>query len=120
MSAGFGALRDQHICAGLDRLLRHLLALNLADEESTGVSDRLRKRFGITKRKHNGAWFCRQCNIEQLRLLGEAPRDEPDAKGRSGAGEALGEISNLLAQPRLISVAAPKNAEAPCDANSRS
>ena len=80
VAAGLGALRDQNIGAGIERLLGHVLALNLTDQQRTGGLDPRRKWPGIAERQHDRARLCVQRDIEQFGLLRQAPGDEADAE----------------------------------------
>jgi hypothetical protein len=107
VTAGLGALRDQNICTRFKRLPRHLLGLNLADQQRARRLDARRERVGIAERKHNRARTGSERDVQQLGLFGEAPGDEADAEG---VGD-VGELGGLLLQPCFVAIAAAENAE---------
>jgi hypothetical protein len=108
MAAGFRALRDQNIGAGIERLLCHFLGLDLADQETAGRLDARCKRLRVAERQHDRARLGLQRDIEEFALPGQAPGDESDAKWRGGSPE----LGGFLLQPRLLAVASAENAEA--------
>ena len=107
VAAGLGALRDQDIGARVERLPRHVLGLNLADQQRARRFDARREGRGVTERKHDRAWTGSERDVQQFRLPGEAPGDEADAEGIGDVGK----LGGLLLQPRPVAVTAAENAE---------
>ena len=106
VAAGFGALRDEHIGLGFERLTRDRQALYLADELRAALLDLGGERARIAERQHHGAGLALEREIEELRLLRQAPGNEANTDARiAGAVE-------LASHPLRIAVAGADQAEA--------
>lgn len=105
---GLGALSHQHIGADLQGSLGLGPVLDLADQPRSGGLDGVSENRGVPERQHHRHRLILQREVEQLRLAGQRPGDEPAAHRRSS-----GEIE-LPGQPIPVPIAAPDEAESPC------
>src|SRR5438552_3846111 len=98
MPACFRPLRDQNVGARIERLPRHVLALNLTDQQRPCLLDAGSERRGIAERKHHCAGSSTQRDIQQFGPPGETPGDEADAERRRASCEP----ADLPLQPCLV------------------
>ncbi len=106
VAARLGALRHQHVGIGAQRLSRGAQVLHLADERRAGRAHPFGKGRRIAEREHHRAGLEREREVEELRLLRQAPGDEADADAR-----AARELE-LAADPLGDAVARADQAEA--------
>jgi hypothetical protein len=107
MAARLCPLRDQNLRAGIERLLRHVLALDLADQSRTAHLDLRRERRGIAERQHDRLRARIERDVEKLGLLCQAPGDEADAE----RCKAL-QLRCLSLKPGAVAVATTEDPEA--------
>ena len=87
VAAALGALCNENVRAAGDGFLRERDGLDLADEARARPLDPVRKRLGVAEGKHDRGRLPLEREVEQLRLLRHAPRDEADAEARTGPPE---------------------------------
>ena len=111
MAASLRPLGDQHVGAGAQCLLGQRLALHLADHQRTRRLDRRREGLGIAERQHDRAGTGFEREVEDLRLLRQAPGDEPDAERRRPRRLKLSQAGQLAGQPIAVAIAGAQYAE---------
>ena len=107
VAAGLGALRNQNVGAGIQRLLRHVFILHLADQQRAACLMRGANGLGspndsmIARGRAASATSSRSGCFARLQVMKPTP---------NGAGLLL-ELCRLLLEPASFAVAAAENAK---------